>query len=156
MILTNPKNKQALYHQLPNNNANIKWILILLSGDVEPNPGPDTANLKIYHINIRSIVTKIDEVLAEVQDFDIVGFTETHLDESINSNEIQMPDYQPPIRRDRNRHGGGIAVYVGKHIPFKRRTDLESDQFESELHRLRHRMLMLSASLLLICTMFIF
>ena len=107
-------------------------IRILLAGDVERNPGPlNVNNMKIYHLNVRSLVNKVDEITVEAQDFDIVGFTETHLDDTIPNDDINMPDFRTPIRRDRNRHGGGIAVYVKNSICVKRRQDLESNLFET-------------------------
>ena len=45
------------------------FSIILLSGDIETNPGPCVENsLDIIHINIRSIRNKIDSLLYLVQD----------------------------------------------------------------------------------------
>ena len=35
------------------------------------------------------------------------------------------------LRRDRNRNGGGVALYIQNHIPFKRRDDLNVCQLEA-------------------------
>ena len=59
-------------------------IVLLISGDVETNPGPENTStdqnycLTIDHHNICSIRNKINVYI--VQDVDIVFFTETHLD----------------------------------------------------------------------------
>ena len=42
---------------------------------------------------------------------DIFGLAETWLNNDILDSEIQIPDYTV-FRRDRNRHGGGVAIYV--------------------------------------------
>ena len=63
-------------------------LLLFLAGDVEKNPGPmgtpvsDTNNksLTIVHSNIRSLRNKINYISDIIEDFDIVFFTETHLD----------------------------------------------------------------------------
>ena len=101
-----------------------------MCGDIEANPGPYNF-FSAYHLNVRSIVNKIDDLIPETEGFDIIGFTETHLDSTIENDELAIPNYCEPIRRDRNRHGGGIAVYVRHGIAFKRRKDLESNEIES-------------------------
>ena len=42
---------------------------------------------------------------------DIVCITETWLDNSISDNELTIPGYCI-IRLDRNRHGGGVLMYI--------------------------------------------
>ena len=51
-------------------NSSVATILICLSGDVESNPGPkfeinqcSTRGLKVSHLNIRSLLPKIDSLL---------------------------------------------------------------------------------------------
>ena len=44
-------------------------------------------------------------------DFDIMCFTETHLDDNITLDSISIPDrYDSPLRKDRTNHGGGILM----------------------------------------------
>ena len=47
---------------------------------------------------------------------DVVALCETWLDESIADSEIFIPNYYS-IRRDRNRHGGGVLFYVKENLP---------------------------------------
>ena len=60
-------------------------IVLLISGDVETNPGHGNTStdqnycLTIYHHNIRSIRNKINDIVHIVQDFDIVFFAKMHL-----------------------------------------------------------------------------
>ena len=43
---------------------------------------------------------------------DALIITETHLDADVRSSEFMPPGYSPPLRKDRNRHGGGVLVAV--------------------------------------------
>ena len=66
-------------------------ILLLLSGDVHPNPGPDCnclstpddlkarSGLGIIHINVRSLLPKIDhiKIWAKPSDSDVLVLSET-------------------------------------------------------------------------------
>ncbi len=64
------------------------------------------------HLNINSILPKLVEV-NEILDkkYDLVSFNETKLDNLIPNNFYVNDDYQM-IRRDRNRHGGGLLVFI--------------------------------------------
>ena len=42
-----------------------------------------------------------------------------------------MPNFHEPIRRDRSRRGGGVAIYISIKLGFKRRQDLESRNAEN-------------------------
>ena len=48
---------------------------------------------------------------------DILCIVEIWLDNSIDDKEISIPGYHS-IRLDRNRHGGGIAIYVFQLLSF--------------------------------------
>lgn len=70
-----------------------KWfvLLLLLSGNIHPNPGPELAQLqtpeelkssngiRFFHLNVRSLVNKLDAVRiwADLTDADIIILTET-------------------------------------------------------------------------------
>ena len=86
--------------------------LLLISGDIEMNPGPMAKSLNIFHHNINSLAPKIHEIVPELEDFDVAIFTETKLDCSIQNDKLEIPDFQTVIRKDRNRNGGGVAVYI--------------------------------------------
>ena len=57
-------------------------LLLLEAGDIETNTGPYIVNnsLSILHSNIRSICNKLDYITENFLDFDILYFTESHLD----------------------------------------------------------------------------
>ena len=74
----------AIYNSINNIEiAILVWLIIILSGDVETNPGPDNLRdhcMSILHCNIRSIRNKIEYIRDNFCDFDCLCFTETHLD----------------------------------------------------------------------------
>ena len=69
--------------------------------------------LTVLYYNARSILPKLDELQANVllQKPDIICIVETWLSDDVMDNELLLPDYQVH-RLDRNRHGGGIALYT--------------------------------------------
>ena len=94
--------------------------------------------LKFAHLNIHSLVSKIDELryLLKNSPFDVIGLNETLCDSLIPNSELLINDYVL-LRRDRNRHGGGIAVYVSNKFDYKMRDDLNIPDLEClwfELH----------------------
>ena len=127
--------------------------LLLLSGDVETNPGwqgvidrdgdylqdfartsNHRSNLSFAHINIRSLRNKVDEVkvLLHVCRFDILAITETHLDRKISNSHLEIDNYKI-IRRDRdaNTMGGGCLLYIASHICSTRPSSQESSDIEA-------------------------
>ena len=72
------------------------------------------------NININSILSHIDElhILAEEYQPHIIGINETKLDDLILDNELRIYGYKVIIRKDRNRHGGGVAFYVKYGLEF--------------------------------------
>ena len=74
-------------------------ILLLLSGDINLNPGPQGVDWKVFkkrgfhisHINV-SLITKIDEIreiLRETKLY-VLGIKESKLDSSISDSEISV------------------------------------------------------------------
>ena len=89
------------------------WLvsLILLSGDIHPNPGPITPsnstsssnistvafnslnlthNLSIVHYSVQSIFSKIEILHTELIDFDILTFSETWLSDSVENDDLML------------------------------------------------------------------
>lgn len=108
--------------------AIIITLLVLLSGDIEENPGPVNSEycVSLLHSNIRSIRNKLDYITNTFCDFDILCFTETQLDNSFQTEDIILCNkYDHPYRKDRTNHGDGILAYVSTSLTHKRRNDLE-------------------------------
>ena len=105
-------------------------LLLLLSGDIELNPGP-SINLNedmkftkqrgfhMLHVNINSLLPKIDELraIAESTKVALIGITESKLDSSVTDSEISIDRYDV-LRLDRNRHGGGVACFIRHDIQY--------------------------------------
>ena len=69
--------------------------------------------LHFIHININSLLPKIDEIrhMTKITNAAIVGIGETKLDKTILPSEIDIEGYDL-LRLDRSRRGGGVACYV--------------------------------------------
>ena len=84
------------------------FSLLIVCGNIELNPGPEGTpvshenTLSIVHANIRSLRNKLNYAIDIIEDFDIIFFTEAHLDNSISDADIRLPGFEVPIRRDRN------------------------------------------------------
>ena len=76
-------------------------------------------NIRLLYYNTRSIVRKVDEWIAIclLQNPDIVCVVETWLDSDVQNTKISIPNYEL-VRLDRDRHGGGVAIYLASHLPF--------------------------------------
>ena len=97
--------------------------------NVEMNPGPDTINnsLPILHSNIRSIRNKFDYITKNFLDFDVLCFTESHLDANITTESLIMSSkYDIPYRKDRTNHGGGLLMYLSCGLAHTRMIDFET------------------------------
>ena len=128
--------------------ALVEWMILvmLLSGDIELNPGPGsvdgttesinssssssfetlTNHLSILHLNIQSIVPKLDLIEGEAASYDVLVFSESWLNPNVPDESLHMENFSPPFRTDRtDRTGGGVIVYVRDTISSKRRSDLE-------------------------------
>ena len=103
-------------------------FLLLRAGDVESNPGPSNFKncLSICHCNIRSIRNKLEFITDNFLDFDILCFTETHLNEYVSNDSLLLSDkYSTPYRKDRTNHGGGLLIYVSNEFITSRIQELE-------------------------------
>ena len=87
--------------------------------------------LSIYHGNIRSLRNKINYITNLIEEFDIVFFTETHLNNQITDDDIAISGFDVSFRKDRNSHGGGIIMYHKSNINILRRVDLEHEHVQS-------------------------
>ena len=50
---------------------------------------------------------------------DIIVIGETKLDDTFPDNQFVISGFKKPYRLDRNRHGGGVMLYVREDIPSK-------------------------------------
>jgi hypothetical protein len=68
---------------------------------------------KLACININSLYKHIDEIryILMSSPLEVLAINESKLDNTITDGEIHIPGYVI-IRKDRNRHGGGVAIYI--------------------------------------------
>ena len=105
----------------------LKSLLLLLSGDVEKNPGPKShSNLKVCHYNLNSLAShnfaKVSSLKAynAVHRYDIICISETFLDTSISSNDPSLVlDGYTIIRADNpmDLKKGGVCIYFKQTLP---------------------------------------
>ena len=60
----------------------------------------------------------------------VLGLTETWCDDSILVEEISIPEYIC-VRKDRNREGGGVWMYIRADVAFNIRSDLDQSNIEA-------------------------
>ena len=86
---------------------------------------------KIAALNITSIPGHIDELRIYMNSkcIDILVVNKTRLDHTISSGEVAVSGYVLE-RKDRNRDGGGVALYILNTINYERLFDLECDSLE--------------------------
>lgn len=130
-------------------------ILLIISG-IEMNPGPSHSDIStstdytdilsdsssvgspnISHLvansfsflqlNIQSIVPKLDLITAEYSSHEILSFTESWLKPITPNDELEIPGYKPPLRKDRlDRVGGGVIIYVKDNVVCNPRSDIQT------------------------------
>jgi exonuclease III len=66
--------------------------------------------------------------------FDVLTINETRLDSSIKDYEVGIVGYEI-VRKDRNRNGGGVAIYIRNSINYKIRNDLQPEDLEIKNYR---------------------
>ena len=120
-------------------------MALLLSGDINLNPGPVTRHqlkdpkfesfnnkgLHLIHLNINSLLPKIDKLcnIAKFSNAAVIGITETKLDNTVYDSEVAIDEYSI-VRNDRTRKGRGVACYISSNICYTRKTSL-SDNLEN-------------------------
>lgn len=87
--------------------------------------------LILAHINTCSLGNKIQDLslFLQLNKIDILMISETHLDHFIDNSDVDMGGFSI-YRTDRNRFGGGVAIYIRDHFPVKLRHDLMVDDVE--------------------------
>ena len=104
-------------------------MALLLSGDINLNPGPVTRhqlnNPKFEAFNIKGLHL----IHPKFFNAGVIEITETKLDNTIYDSKVTIDGYNI-VRNDRNRKGGGVACYIRSNIFYSRKTCL-SDNLEN-------------------------
>lgn len=117
--------------------AALLMLQILLSNDIQLNPGPVHKPLLVGHLNARSLRSdpKFDEISSLILEhkFDLFAISETWLDShSIRDlNSISIHGCHPFVYKNRPvGRGGGVGLFVSETFSITRRSDLEFDNLE--------------------------
>lgn len=89
-------------------------ILLLLAGDISPNPG-----LKVGHLNIRSLPKHLDErkILLQDNQLDILCRSETWLNKTWTDHEPYIDGYNIiRMASTDTQQGGGTAIYYNSKL----------------------------------------
>ena len=78
--------------------------------------------LNVCCLNVNSLLKHVDEVriFCETHKPHILCLNETKLSKEINDEDLQIENYHTIFRKDRDRHGGGVAIYVSDTIKLKK------------------------------------
>ena len=111
----------------------VVFLLVLLSGDVSENPGPENSktssqtsnSLSSLHLNIWSIRNKLEYINENLIDFNVLCFTETHLDVDVNNEDIFIEGFNlVPYRKGVTAQSSGLLVYVSNGLITSRNAEL--------------------------------
>ena len=101
------------------------WVtsrMILLSGDVETNPGPDTLSFCCWNLN--SIIAydflrvSLIEAYNSICNHDLMGVVETHLDDTIDEERLILKGYDLITNsHPSNTKRGGVGLYIKETLP---------------------------------------
>ena len=94
-----------------------------LNIDISNGPPINIDNFKIVHYNINSILAtdRLEELtdICRTLKIDVLILSESKLDQTIPNHLITIPGYHEPLRHDRNRHGGGVIMYIAENLVFQ-------------------------------------
>ena len=80
------------------------------------NMSKHNACLNLLHLNARSILPELDELRVLCVDNSYECIVESWLSDEVANTELCIPGFTV-FRKDRNRHGGGIIVFVKSTLP---------------------------------------
>ena len=108
----------------------------------------NTQGLKVAHLNVYGLLNKMSEIrfLLQETSFDILGLTETHLNNKIEEDQISVDGYKM-VRKDRiSGSWGGCVMYYKKCLNVIERDDICS---KSDLEQVWIDLMLASQRLLL-------
>ena len=102
---------------------------ILVSGDVETNPGPDTLDFCCWNLNSITahdfLRVSLIEAYNSVYNYDLIGIVETHLDSTIDEGRLAIDGYTfVKSNHPQNVKRGGVGHYIKDSLPSRDRSDL--------------------------------
>lgn len=82
-------------------------------------------------LNINSLLKHLDEIRALLSNslIEILAINESKIDDSVLDREINIVGYNL-VRKNRNRYGGGVVLYIRNNISYAERKDLVPNNLE--------------------------
>ena len=114
------------------NTLHAQWLVfrtVLLSGDVETNPGPETLDFCTWNLNSITaydfLRVSLIEAYNSVYNYDIIGIVETHLDSTVEEDRLAPDGYSfVKDNHPQNLKRGGVGLYIKDSLASKNRSDL--------------------------------
>ena len=106
-------------------------LILILSGDVELNPGPavqyQKKNCKVLYSNIRGLRTNFLDLQSHARSYDILFLSETLVTSNKAQSEFLLPGFDGPqfVYRCSTPNAQGMAVYSRSGLPVYRQKPLE-------------------------------
>ena len=128
----------------------VQWLAlraILLSGDVETNPGPETLDFCTWNLNSIAahdfLRISLIEAYNSVYNYDLIGIVETHLDSTVDKHRLVLDGYTfIQDNHPQNVKRGDVGLYIKDSLPSKNRSDLvtlpECIVYEIQLNRKKY------------------
>jgi hypothetical protein len=69
-----------------------------------------SSSISFLHLNIQSLVPKLDLITAEYADFDILSFSESWLNRSHTDTSLKLSNYQTSFRKDSGPNKSGVGL----------------------------------------------
>ena len=93
-----------------------------------------TMNVLTVILLLSLLLKNIDQLrlFCETHKPHVLCLNETKLDNEIRDEDLVIEGFHSIYRKDRDRHGGGVAMFISEEIKFLKQEDLETD-FESLL-----------------------
>ena len=85
--------------------------------------------LKVCFLKIRGMFKHLDELrlFSDEHSPNLICLNETKLDSDVADNELRLEGFHEVFRKDRDKNGGGVAIYVRSNIKCKIREDFGDD-----------------------------
>ena len=109
------------------NNASrhhVNMVNTTLNSTSNPNVSCKTKyKLSVSHMNVKSLIPCFDEIKIWLKEnpCDVFTLSEIWLDSTVHDSELNMIPGYVVERTDRNRHGGGVAIYIKDDIHYARK-----------------------------------
>ena len=138
-LISRPANSnKCTLHALPFADDSDRPSIITRGDDIRSEIADDTADqstserpldfeclhskgLNFIHLIMRSLLQKLDDL--RNTKVALIGITESWLEALVTDSEIDIADCNI-IRRDRNREGGDVCIYIRRYLIFKQRDDI--------------------------------